>query len=386
MLTANKAAVASDDMIILDQAVLDDVRQRLRPLITHGADDDFSARLEAQQADQDARSRTVWLHVYDLNTTLKYLLNNYMFSRFAGLGAFHCGVEVLGAEWSFQADPWRQDQGADMTGLMCLAPKRHPVHIYRESVLLGQSSLSVCDIWEVLLRLERRWPATSYHAVHRNCTDFAEEFVRAMSVTEPFPEWVRGIAKGYLIHTPFADMSAPSSEMPRSYMSLGHTSLENEKMGTPAQASTRPDFDGLGPADEEWSADEEPRPEDEDMLRDEGLRPSSSSLISSPRSPRKPDREETFMGELLSCVMRNKGDEEPIIADLCDDFGVFLPCDSVDIEHASPCRPCSEIAALPETPVPDLLPLPPPPEGCQQGCFHFVCILFQQPRWRAIAP
>jgi hypothetical protein len=136
----------------------------------------------------------VWLHVYDLGHITKWLLNNWS-PRETQLGAFHCGVEVLGVEWSFQA--MVDCEAEDMTGVMCHTPKQHPRHVYRESVWLGSSPLGANEICNVLAKLEKSWPARSYHFLNHNCTDFAEALSNSLAV-QPFPTWTHGIAKGLL--------------------------------------------------------------------------------------------------------------------------------------------------------------------------------------------
>jgi hypothetical protein len=137
----------------------------------------------------------VWLHVYDLGPLTKWLLNKWS-PRDTHLGAFHCGVEVLGVEWSFQAMVDCGDAD-EMTGVMCHTPKQHPRHVYRESVWLGCSPLGANEICNLLARLEKNWPARSYHFLNHNCTDFAEALSNSL-VVQPFPTWTHGIAKGLL--------------------------------------------------------------------------------------------------------------------------------------------------------------------------------------------
>lgn len=188
-------------MIVLDQELLDQVLRNIRE----------AARKETEE---QRDCYPVWLHVYDLSHTARYVLNNW-WSKMSGLGAFHCGIEVLGAEWAFQAPSGQSDvESDDRTGLMCHHAKVHPVHVYRESVYLGESPLGVSDIWNLLLQLERRWLASTYHVVNRNCTDFAVEFAKALCVREDIPAWVHGIAKGWLRQTPLANVD--SSFLPRS--------------------------------------------------------------------------------------------------------------------------------------------------------------------------
>lgn len=131
------------------------------------------------------------LHIYDLGPVSKWFLNNWSQKEF---GAFHVGLEVLGVEWSFQA--MLDCESDEMTGVMCHTPKCHPRHVYRESVHLGNSPLCANQICNVLARLEREWPARSYHFLTHNCTDFAEALSQALDVPTPFPRWAHGLAKG----------------------------------------------------------------------------------------------------------------------------------------------------------------------------------------------
>lgn len=131
----------------------------------------------------------VWLHVYDLGPVTGQL--NEFVLRGANLGAFHCGIEVLGDEWSFQGfhDAW---DDPTLSGIVRNEPRLHPAYLYRESVLLGRSPLDEDAIDLLLDRMMEEWPANAYHLVARNCVTFAEEFAKVLQAPEPFPAWVRG--------------------------------------------------------------------------------------------------------------------------------------------------------------------------------------------------
>lgn len=133
------------------------------------------------------------VHVYDLGPLTKWTLNCWATDE-SHIGAFHCGVEVMGLEFSFQAVPGSKE-GADVSGLTWHEPKSHPRHIYRESISLGLSPLGAFEISELLEGLERRWLARSYNCFSCNCTDFAAILVAGLKVPEPFPAWIHGIAK-----------------------------------------------------------------------------------------------------------------------------------------------------------------------------------------------
>jgi len=149
----------------------------------------------AQACSNQSGGFDVWLHIYDLGPMSKWFLNS-LGNKENGLCAFHCGIEVLGVEWSFQA--MIDCETDEMTGVMCHTPKSHPRHVYRESIWLGGSPLCANEICNVLARLERDWPARSYHFLSHNCTDFAEALATSLHVPTTFPSWAHGLAKGLI--------------------------------------------------------------------------------------------------------------------------------------------------------------------------------------------
>jgi hypothetical protein len=136
-------------------------------------------------------SRKVWLHIYDLGPVTRNL-NDYILTE-ASLGAFHCGVEVLGDEWAFQGfhDAWDDDT---ISGVVRNEPRSHPGYEFRDSICLGDSPLDEDEIDTVIDEFMDSWPANGYHLVARTCVTFAEEFSKALYCPEPFPEWVKGAA------------------------------------------------------------------------------------------------------------------------------------------------------------------------------------------------
>lgn len=136
----------------------------------------------------------VWLHVYDLGPLTGHL--NELILRGANLGAFHCGVEVLGIEWSFQGFHGAWDDPT-ISGVVWNEPRRHLVFPYCESVALGHTPLSREAVRKVLDKLRREWSASSYHLVSHNCLGFAEEFANALEASELVPTWVRGASDAF---------------------------------------------------------------------------------------------------------------------------------------------------------------------------------------------
>jgi len=136
-----------------------------------------------------APRNTVFLNIFDLVASLSVPNSMLCNTVYNTMGAFHAAVQVYNEEWSFYrtADP--------LSCGVCksLRPRQHPVHVYRQSVNLGQTSLKE---WEVrfLIRneLATRWPGGSYQLLNRNCIHFCEELQLLLGVS-PVPSWVKGL-------------------------------------------------------------------------------------------------------------------------------------------------------------------------------------------------
>lgn len=93
----------------------------------------------------------VYLNVYDLspnNDTLIYV----------GLGAFHSGLEVHGAEWTYGS-------GSAATGVFDHTPKQAPGVKLRATILLGETSASRSEVEAIVTRMKPLWPGNKYHIV-----------------------------------------------------------------------------------------------------------------------------------------------------------------------------------------------------------------------------
>eukprot|EP01118_Nematostelium_gracile_P002885 TRINITY_DN1327_c0_g1_i1.p1 TRINITY_DN1327_c0_g1~~TRINITY_DN1327_c0_g1_i1.p1 ORF type:complete len:135 (-),score=15.87 TRINITY_DN1327_c0_g1_i1:389-736(-) len=100
------------------------------------------------------RSLQVTLHIYDLID-----LNRY--GHPVGLGAFHSGVEVGGLEFSFGGHEF------DSSGIFTITPKEAPGVIYRESVEMGETKLSLAEIYSIADTLAKDFKGINYHIFTR---------------------------------------------------------------------------------------------------------------------------------------------------------------------------------------------------------------------------
>lgn len=146
---------------------------------------------DASHLEEDLYSKAladVTLHVYDLGAIRS--LNKVL--RPAGTGAFHCGVEVYGREWSYAGCV---GSGADAraTGVFNCRPRLCKDHSYSESVDLGKTALRPGEVLMAIQHLEHMWLASEYSLLWHNCGHFCGHFCRALEV-EPVPPWVMSLA------------------------------------------------------------------------------------------------------------------------------------------------------------------------------------------------
>jgi len=135
---------------------------------------------------EEARPVPVTLHVYDLGKNPEVQAINSVLGAF-GTGAFHCGVEVYGHEFSF-------NYKAEGSGVFKCPPRQCPGHTYRTSVNMGFTTFSSSQAERVLYVLMQQWPGACYHILNRNCCAFCDEFCTALGVG-PIPQWTRNLAK-----------------------------------------------------------------------------------------------------------------------------------------------------------------------------------------------
>jgi hypothetical protein len=106
-------------------------------------------------------------------------------SSVPSLQAYHVGVEVYGSEYTFQLiydEP-------DGTGVVVCKPTQAVGYIFKESIDLGNTSLSQEDVKNVLDSMADKWISKEYHPTRRNCVDFSRALITALRVGQ-LPSWV----------------------------------------------------------------------------------------------------------------------------------------------------------------------------------------------------
>jgi len=132
--------------------------------------------------DADNEGCQVFLNVYHLNDDWKQA--NTVSKQVFGIGgAFHAGIEVHGLEWSYGGD-----------GISCGPSRTHQVHVYHESILLGETTLSMEDVQIVIQLLGRQWIGEEYDLFEHNCCNFSDALSWEL-VSDSIPNWVTRFPK-----------------------------------------------------------------------------------------------------------------------------------------------------------------------------------------------
>jgi len=142
-----------------------------------------------ERAEKAAAHNAVFLNIFDLASALSVpnaILCNTVFTT---MGAFHAAIEVYGEEWAFYRTPNPTSCGVCKS----LRPRHHPVHVYRQSINLGNTSLKDWEVrYLIRAKLATKWPGGTYDLLRHNCIHFCEELSLALGV-QPVPSWVRGL-------------------------------------------------------------------------------------------------------------------------------------------------------------------------------------------------
>eukprot|EP00411_Alexandrium_monilatum_P031077 CAMPEP_0175369364 /NCGR_PEP_ID=MMETSP0095-20121207/20655_1 /TAXON_ID=311494 /ORGANISM="Alexandrium monilatum, Strain CCMP3105" /LENGTH=333 /DNA_ID=CAMNT_0016667481 /DNA_START=92 /DNA_END=1091 /DNA_ORIENTATION=- len=129
----------------------------------------------------------VTLNIYNIGTgKMGKALNRFL--RTLGTGAFHCGVEVYGREWSFSDT---EDGGG--FGVFCSRPRRCEGHNYSESVRMGRTNMTQSEVLKLIQLLTGYWPVAAYNTLTKNCCHFCNEFCLRLRVGS-IPGWVMNLA------------------------------------------------------------------------------------------------------------------------------------------------------------------------------------------------
>lgn len=139
-----------------------------------------------KDSDDIAEPTPVILHIYNVGTSSEVQAMNKIL-RVLGSGAFHCGVEVFGNEWSYRG------AGYGLPGVFSRRPRDCEGHVYTESVKMGMTMLPRRHVHDVIRVLSREWPGHKYDLLKFNCCHFCDAFCQLLGVGR-IPAWITHLA------------------------------------------------------------------------------------------------------------------------------------------------------------------------------------------------
>eukprot|EP00892_Ulva_mutabilis_P011658 jgi/Ulvmu1/8865/UM049_0047.1 len=164
-------------------------------------------------------STPVIVNVYDLADFNSYL-------NWAGLGAYHTGVQCHGREYAFGAHPY------DCSGIFDTAPMEAPGEVaFRCSIQVGETSYSEDELLEVIDEMGLHYSGQRYHLLQQNCNNFSSDLCFALCGNRP-PGWTNRLAGvAVALHCLCPSSIVPPLQPP--------TMLPGEGNDTPAPRSQR---------------------------------------------------------------------------------------------------------------------------------------------------
>jgi hypothetical protein len=98
---------------------------------------------------------------------------------------------------SLDSDEYRGGIGAKAdaheTGVFVCHPRQCLAHAFRESIRLGETSMSEKTVNEIIEQMKPKWQADQYDLLSRNCSNFCDELSRRLGAG-PLPSWVMALA------------------------------------------------------------------------------------------------------------------------------------------------------------------------------------------------
>jgi len=82
------------------------------------------------------------------------------------------------------------------SGVYPCHPRQNPAYTYKESVKLGETTLTKRQVEQLIHELQISWPGNSYHVLDRNCNHFCHEFALRLGLPKGIPGWINRLARG----------------------------------------------------------------------------------------------------------------------------------------------------------------------------------------------
>ncbi|KAE8722414.1 DeSI-like protein [Hibiscus syriacus] len=134
-----------------------------------------------EQINGENNRALLYLNVYVLTS-----INNFLY--WFGLDIFHSGIEVHGMGYGFGAHQY------PISGVFEVEPRSCPGFIFRRSVLLGSTDMSLSEFWLFMEQLSDKYHGDTYHFIAKNCNHFTDDVCMQLN-GKHIPGWVNRLAR-----------------------------------------------------------------------------------------------------------------------------------------------------------------------------------------------
>jgi len=136
----------------------------------------------------------VKLNVYDLGTALGDTGCANKLLKPLGVGAYHCGVEVFGYEWSYAQFQFEGLLKLSQSGIFSCDPRSCDGHTFSESIHMGVTPRPKNLVLRVIKQLSLQWLSREYDYLNKNCLHFCDALCQELGVGS-IPHWVLSLPK-----------------------------------------------------------------------------------------------------------------------------------------------------------------------------------------------
>lgn len=126
----------------------------------------------------------ICVHVYDVGQALQSRIQKGINI----VGLYHSGVEIFGREWSYGVNV--EDRPL---GITWGDPKQNTDHVYRETMVIGNTLLSPKDIVQLVEEMKSEWSQAAYDTLHRNSHHFSHALCAKLG-RPGLPVWLHDLA------------------------------------------------------------------------------------------------------------------------------------------------------------------------------------------------
>ena len=106
-------------------------------------------------------------------------------------GVFHSGIEVYGTQFAYEGHPF------PYSGIYEISPRQIKYggkFKFKLSIHLGNTDFTEEEIRHILTELGDEWRGDRYHAMNKNCNNFAEAIAWILIGQNEMPTWVNRLA------------------------------------------------------------------------------------------------------------------------------------------------------------------------------------------------